>query len=83
MRMKNKKRTDHSSEYVKAYNPATGEIRYFKNGNQAAEAFGCSAPLVYMALTGRTPTCYGWRLEWVSYDEPEVRDFRAEVERRT
>lgn len=79
MRMKNKKRTDHSEQYVKAFNPATGEIRYFKNGHQTAEAFGCSSPLVYMALDGKTPTCYGWKLEWISYFAPEVSDFRHEV----
>lgn len=81
MRMKNKKRTDHSSEYVKAYNPVNGEIRYFKNGNQVALAFGCSAPLVYMALDGKTPTCYGWKLEWIPDSAPEVKAFHAEVRR--
>ena len=79
MRMKNKKRTDHSSEYVKAFNPATGEIRYFKNGNQTAQAFGCSTPLVYMALDGKTPTCYGWKLEWISDSAPEVQEYKKRL----
>lgn len=77
--MKNKKRTDHSTQYVKAFNPATGEIRYFKNGHQTAEAFGCSAPLVYMALDGKTPTCYGWTLTYVPTDSEEVKEFKKEL----
>lgn len=74
MRMKNKKHTYHQSEYIKAVKGT--EVRYFKSGTECAQAFGCSSPLVYMALTGKTPTCYGWRLEWIPDSAPEVQEYK-------
>ena len=78
--MKNQKRTTHTNEYVKAVNRETGEIRYYLNGHQVSEALGCSAPLVYMTLTGKTPSCYGWLLTYVPTDSEEVKTFKMEKE---
>ena len=66
--------------FVKATNVETGDVRYFVNGVDFSEAVGCSKPLPYVALEGRTPTAYGWRLEWVSKDLPECEDFKRKVE---
>lgn len=78
MRMKNQKRTIHTNEYVKAVNRKNGEIRYYRNGHQVSEALGCSSPLVYMALTGKTPSCYDWILTYVPTDSEEVKTFKKE-----
>lgn len=66
---------------IRAENVSTGEVLYFRNGIDAAKGLGCSAPLVYMALTGKTPTCRGNLLKWVRRDEEEVGKLMYEQER--
>lgn len=76
LRELNRKMTRHDGQYVKAVHSGTGEVRYYKNGKQAAIGIGCSSPFIYMALTGQTDTCYGWNLTYVPTDAPEVVEFK-------
>lgn len=73
MKSKNYKRTSHKDEFLKAENLATGEIRFFKNGIQAAKGLGCSHVLIYNAIAGRmTTNAKGWRLKWIPRDSEEA-----------
>ena len=76
MREVNRRMTRHDSEYVRAEHTGSGEVRFYKNGKQASIGIGCSSPFVYMALTGKTDTCYGWKLNYVPADAPEVKEFK-------
>lgn len=80
MKAMNYKSVRRPDMFVKGTNEETGEVRYFVNGVDFSEAIGCSKPLPYIVLDGRTPTAYGWRLEWVSKDLPECEDFKRKVE---
>ena len=49
MESKTHKRMSHKNEFVKATS-ANGEVKFFKNGMEAAREFGCSHVLIYKAL---------------------------------
>ena len=49
MESKTRKRTTHKNEFVKATS-ANGEVKFFKNGMEAAREIGCSHVLIYNAL---------------------------------
>lgn len=60
------KRTNHSTEVVRAVNKKTGEVKYFANGRQCAQAIHCSHVAAYKCLN---PEHYGysvkgWCLTW-------------------
>lgn len=58
---------NHTNQIIKAIKD--NETKYFRNGIEACRELGCSHPLVYMALMGKTPTCKGWTLSWVDKSE--------------
>ena len=81
MKSKNYKRTSHRDEFLKAVNVETSEVRFFKNGIQAAKELGCSHVLVYNAISGQiTTTAKGWKLSWVPRDAEEAQDFKNELD---
>ena len=45
-----KKRKTHNNEFVKVTNLETNEVKFFKNGMEAAREIGCPHTLVYKAL---------------------------------
>lgn len=45
-----KKRMTHKNEFVKVTNLETNEVKFFKNGMEAAREIGCPRTLVYKAL---------------------------------
>lgn len=57
----------HEGEVVMATNTTTGEVVYFKNGNQCAQALNCSHVLIYNVLNPShfAKTAKGWKLEWM------------------
>lgn len=67
---------------IRAENVSTGEVLYFRNGIDAARGLDCSTPFVYMALTGKTPTCKGHILEWVCRDSDDAGTRMYEQERK-
>jgi hypothetical protein len=79
MREKNRKLTSHIREYVKAVNEETGEVKYYKNGKQASIALGCSSPFVYMALTGKARSVFGWTLTYIPRDSEEARELTEKL----
>lgn len=79
----NAKHTSHRNEFLRAENVGTGEVRYFKNGRNAARELGCSHVLIYNVIAGKfSNTAKGWRLSWVSRDDEEAREFANELERK-
>jgi hypothetical protein len=81
MKSKNYKRTNHRDEFLKAENVDTGEVRFFKNGIQAAKGLGCSHVLIYNAITGNVTThAKRWKLSWVPRDSEEASEFRHQLE---
>ena len=82
MKSKNHKKTLHRSQYIKATNISTGEVRFFVNGPDFSNHVKCSKPLPYLALDGRASSAAGWRLEWISRDDPECEEFNAQVKER-
>ena len=66
MRRLHAKCTNHSMEVVRAVNKKTGEVKYFANGRQCAQAIHCSHVAAYKCLN---PEHYGysvkgWCLTW-------------------
>ena len=82
MKSMNAVHTNHADELIKATNLATGEVRYFKNGRDAAKGLSCSHVLIYNAIQGKiTTTAKGWKVCWVSRDADEgARKFTEELE---
>lgn len=75
----NQKRTDHSNEYIKATNIETDEVKYYRNGMDAARGIGCSHVLIYKAIEGIITThAKGWKVSWISRDADEVQEFKKE-----
>ncbi len=52
MESETKKRTSHKNEFVKLTNLETNEVKFFKNGMEAAREIGCSHTLAYNVLNG-------------------------------
>ena len=51
-RTQKQKRTSHKDEFVKATNLETSEVKFYKNGMDAAREIGCSHVLAYEVLKG-------------------------------
>lgn len=84
MKSMNAVHTNHADELIKATNISTGEVRYFKNGREAAKGLSCSHVLIYNAIQGRiTTTAKGWKVCWVARDADEgARKFTEELEQK-
>ena len=52
MEASKQKRTRHDGEFVKATNLETNEVKFYKNGMDAARDIGCSHVLAYKVLRG-------------------------------
>lgn len=76
-----KKRTNHKDCFVKATN-ANGEVKFFKNGMEASRELGCSHVLAYKVLKNEVAMARGWRLEYISKDDPKCATFKKEIEDR-
>ena len=76
------KRTSHKNEFVKATNGQTNEVRFFKNGMEAAREIGCSHVIVYKALNNQGAEKGNWKLEYISKDDPQCDEFKKEFEDR-
>lgn len=61
----------HFSQYVKATNIESGEVKYFKNATKAAQNIGCSHVMSIKVLRGEFKQTMGWKLEWVDRNAPE------------
>ena len=81
-RTKKQKRTRHANEFVKATNVETNEVKFFKNGMDASREIGCSHVLAYKVLKKRHAIARGWRLEYVSKDDPQCATFKKGLEDR-
>ena len=68
--------TSHKDEFVKATNIKSGEVKFFKNGMEAAKEIGCSHVLAYKALKNEIASAYGWRLEYIDKDNQECAGFK-------
>ena len=81
MKSKKQKRTNHKDCFVKATN-ANGEVKFFKNGMDASRGIGCSHVLAYKVLKNEVAMARGWRLEYISKDDPQCENFKKEIEDR-
>ena len=77
-----KKRTTHKNEFVKVTNLETNEVKFFKNGMEVAREIGCPHPLAYKVLNGQSAEVDGWRLEYISKDDPQCDEFKKQIEDR-
>ena len=82
MEAQSEKRTSHKDEFVKATNIETSEVKFYKNGMDASRGIGCSHVLIYKALKNEVAMARGWRLEYISKDDPQCENFKKEVEDR-
>jgi len=82
MEAQSDKRTTHKDEFVKATNIETNEVKFFKNGMDASRGIGCSHVLTYKALKNEVAMARGWRLEYVSKNDPQCETFKKEIEDR-
>ena len=84
MKTKTKKRTTHKNEFVKVTNLETNEVKFFKNGMEAAREIGCPHTLVYKALRneGEEEGKGNWRVEYISKDDPQCDEFKKQIEDR-
>lgn len=84
MESETKKRTSHKNEFVKVTNLETNEVKFFKNGMEAAREIGCPHTLVYKALRneGEEEGKGNWRVEYISKDDPQCATFKKELEDR-
>lgn len=48
----------------------------------ASHEIGCSHVLAYKALNNEIASAYGWRLEYISKDDPQCANFKKDVEAR-
>ena len=77
----NYKKTSHKNEFLRAENPKTGEVKFFRNGIDAAKYIGCSHVLIYNVINGKfANSAKGWKVSWISRDNPEAEEFRRELE---
>ncbi len=76
------KRNSHKNEFVKVTNLETNEVKFFKNGMEAAREIGCPHPLVYKALRGEGEEEGNWSVEYISKDDPQCDEFKKEFEDR-
>jgi len=72
----NARHTDRSGQMLRA--EKDGEVRWYRNGKEAARELKCSAPMVYLAASGKTRTgeCRGWKVEWVDEQRAAVEMLR-------
>ena len=79
-----KKRTSHKNEFVKVTNLVTQQVKFFKNGMEAAREIGCPRTLVYKALRnqGEEEGKGNWRVEYISKDDPQCDEYKKEFEDR-
>ena len=82
MKSKKRKRTSHKNEFVKATNTETSEVKFYRNGIDAAYEIGCSHVLVYRALKKQGAQVGGWELEYIPKDDPQCADFKKKEEER-
>ena len=82
MESETKIRNSHTNEFVKATNLETNEVKFFKNGIDASCEIGCSHVLVYKALRNQGAQVDGWKLEYISKDDPQCATFKKELEDR-
>ena len=75
-------RTSHKDEFVKATNIETNEVKFFKNGMDASRGIGCSHVLAHKVLKNEVAMARGWRLEYVSKNDPQCETFKKEIEDR-
>ena len=77
----NYKKTNHKDEFLRAENIATGEVKFFKNGIEAAKFIGCSHVLIYNVINGKfANSAKGWKVCWISREAPEAEAFKHELE---
>ena len=74
------KRNSHKNEFVKLTNLETNEVKFFKNGMEAAREIGCPPTLVYNALRGEGEEDGNWRVEYISKDAPQCDEFKKQIE---
>ena len=67
---------------MKATNVATGEVKFYESGAEAARGIGCKYAHAYTVLKKRGATVQGWALEYISQDDPQCATLRNEIERR-
>ena len=82
MEAQSETRTNHKDEFVKATNIETSEVKFFKNGMDASRGIGCSHVLAYKVLKNEVAMARGWRLEYISKDDPQCENFKKEIEDR-
>ena len=82
MEAQSEKHTSHKDEFVKATNIETSEVKFFKNGMDASRGIGCSHVLAYKVLKNEVVMARGWRLEYISKDDPQCETFKKEIEDR-
>ena len=82
MELLKQNRNSHKDEFVKATNIETSEVKFFKNGMDASRGIGCSHVLAYKVLKNEVAMARGWRLEYVSKDDPQCETFKKEIEDR-
>ena len=82
MELLKQNRTSHKDEFVKATNIETSEVKFFKNGMDASRGIGCSHVLAYKVLKNEVAMARGWRLEYISKDDPQCETFKKEIEDR-
>ena len=78
------KRNSHKNEFVKLTNLETNEVKFFKNGMEAAREIGCPHTLVYKALRneGEEEGKGNWRVEYISKDAPQCDEYKKQIEDR-
>ena len=82
MKSKKQKRSNHKDCFVKATNHETNEVKFFKNGMDAAREIGCPHTLVYKALRNEGEEEGNWRVEYISKDDPQCDEFKKQIEDR-
>ena len=80
MESETKKRTTHKNEFVKVTNLETNEVKFFKNGMEAAREIGCPYSLVYKALKDEGDEDGNWNVEYISKDDPQCDEFKKQIE---
>ena len=82
MEAQSEKHTSHKDEFVKATNIETSEVKFYKNGMDASRGIGCSHVLAYKVLKNEVAMARGWRLEYISKNDPQCETFKKEIEDR-
>ena len=82
MEAQSKTRKSHKNEFVKATNIEANEVKFYKNGMEASREIGCSHVLAYKVLKNEVELARGWRLEYISKDDPQCAIFKKEIEDR-